>query len=370
MCSASSNIDARLQAILDEAREHFALPGLSFAIKLPGEAQIHHLTSGFTTKHATQALTANSLFQMGSITKSFTAALATKAINEHLLNLHDTVIKFLPQYKQWANITIEELLNQTSGIWDYLHAPAFREELKKQDNWSAKALIDRAYAHPPLFPPGSAWSYSNTNYVLLGVILEKVYKTKIAALMQQLINHAGLTDTFYADEPYSRKLRHNMAHGYRNNLHDVTHLNGSWLQAAGALLATPQALVQWEMYLYTHIMSTEASLTGFKSIPSGATSTDYTTASYRLGIFRMNTPYGIIWFTPGLTSGYSALAAFLPCYTSYFAYAASSAPVPGLHEFLIAKIMPLITANFAPTVANPYCVNMAKAANFSFPNIG
>ncbi|MFI8822486.1 serine hydrolase domain-containing protein [Streptomyces sp. NPDC053431] len=125
-------------------------------------------------------------FRVGSITKTFTATVLLQLQAEGRLDLDDPVEKWLPGVVRGhghdgRKITVRQLLNHTSGIYSYTEDPAFQEKVfgpgflqHRYDTWTPKQLVAVAMAHEPDFAPGTAWNYSNTNFVLAGMVVERV----------------------------------------------------------------------------------------------------------------------------------------------------------------------------------------------------
>jgi len=109
----------------------------------------------------------STIFQIASITKQFTASIILKLVELKKLSLTDNLCKFYPGYPKGENITIQNLLNHTSGIIDWTRSINFSPK-------NEKSLIDFLMTKPLDFPPGTSWSYSNSNYSLLGYIIQKV----------------------------------------------------------------------------------------------------------------------------------------------------------------------------------------------------
>ncbi len=105
---------------------------------------------------------------------------------ESKLSLDDPVSKYVPGVPNGDNITIAELLEMRSGLYNYTNAPEFSASLDRDHTkvWSPAELLAIAFAHPPNFPPGTAYEYNNTNYALLGLIIEKVDGRPLAHAMQ------------------------------------------------------------------------------------------------------------------------------------------------------------------------------------------
>ncbi|WP_395360619.1 serine hydrolase domain-containing protein [Streptomyces sp. YH02] len=128
----------------------------------------------------------NDRYRVGSITKTFVATVLLQLQAEGRLDLDDPVEKWLPGVVRGnghdgREITVRQLLNHTSGIYSVTSDPGFQEKVfgpafleHRYDRWTPKQLVDIAMTHAPDFAPGTGWNYSNTNYVLAGMVIEKV----------------------------------------------------------------------------------------------------------------------------------------------------------------------------------------------------
>ncbi len=150
-----------------------------------------------------------------SNTKTMMATLVLQLVAEHRLALTDSVEKWLPgQVRNGQAITLRMLLNHTSGLFDYTDDPALAPALTGRDPhvWTSAEILRLVSGHPALFEPGSEWSYSNTNYIAIGAVLEKATGKSLATLVRDRISAPlGLRHTFYATGSAWRE-RH--AHGY------------------------------------------------------------------------------------------------------------------------------------------------------------
>lgn len=187
-----------LQHTLSEWQKNAGVPGVQMTVMIPGRP-VMNFHSG-TLKRFSQGYHRNvrngSLFEVGSITKSFTAVAILKLeaqgklnINETLEEIHRQYASF-PNYKKWKNVTIRQLLNMTSGIEGFF-TDAFQAEIEAhaQKHWTLRQLINPVYQSAPnsfkdcvkgntwCFYPGTGWYYSNTNYLLLGQIIQAVTGT-------------------------------------------------------------------------------------------------------------------------------------------------------------------------------------------------
>ncbi|KTD31871.1 MULTISPECIES: serine hydrolase [Legionella] len=363
------------QSILQTKKE-FNINAISLAIKLPNEDQPIVIHAGTTEMGNRKRITNSNLFQVASITKTFTAALVAKAIIENHIKKSDTIGKFFPQYKKWARVTIEQLINQTSGIPDYDQTKGWWKKLVSNPHkeWSAKSLINIAYSMPENFKPGSNWAYSNTNYVLLGMIVSKEAGHSLNILMKNLINENGLKNSYFLSGNPPKSIMNKMAHGYYA-IYDQTQINTSWLQGAGGIVSNVEDLTKWMFQLFNRNDLNGfpiTKLTQFVSTDNGENSHTVTQTAYSFGLFRMNTPEGLIFFVPGLAPGYTSMVVYAPCLDVYFAYLASRGTMQGFHKKMLMSVMKLVKQNLAHEIgyAPKYCAGLKPSSRFAFPKIG
>jgi D-alanyl-D-alanine carboxypeptidase len=183
----------------------------------------------------------NGRVRIGSNTKAFVAVVVLQLVAERKVELEAPVERYLPGLLPDRAVTVRQLLQHTSGLpeyTDYLNGEF--DELRHR-YYEPRELLDVALAHPALFAPGARWSYSNTNYVVAGLLVQRVTGRPIAEqLTDRVIRRAGLRDTYFpaiGDETI--KGRH--PHGYEGAV-DVTEFDPSWAWAAGQLIATPRDL--------------------------------------------------------------------------------------------------------------------------------
>jgi D-alanyl-D-alanine carboxypeptidase len=163
-----------LQAATDRARLAFGLDALAIGVSIDG-------SSGWTgasglARDGVTRLDGSSPFAIASITKTFTATLVLQLVDEGRLSLHDKVAELLPDVPVPADVTVEQLLRHTSGIADLLNPLRDRLNASIEQRWQPAEVVAAVAAavSQPWFAPGTAWAYSNTNYVLLGMIIERV----------------------------------------------------------------------------------------------------------------------------------------------------------------------------------------------------
>jgi D-alanyl-D-alanine carboxypeptidase len=231
-----------LNNVIRNAKTKYNFTAMELSISLLNRNQSSlNIYYGNTSKSSGQPINADSIFQVGSITKTFTAGAILNLIKERKIKLTDTVDKFLPQYNSWSNITIGQLINQTSGIYDYSNSSLWwiRLYLFSFLNWNSTELLAIADGKS-YFEPSKGWHYSNTNYVILGLIIEKITQQKLADYFTHNFlqtHYMTLNHTHYILDNPSSNIKSNLAHGYSNNGIDMTNINTSWLQSAGAMIS-------------------------------------------------------------------------------------------------------------------------------------
>jgi D-alanyl-D-alanine carboxypeptidase len=178
-------------------------------------------------------------FRIGSVTKSLVATLVLQLAARGTLRLDDSVERWLPgRVPNGGAITLRRLLNHTSGLFDYSADPRLNEAMNTRSVlWRPLDLVAVATSHPPLFAPGASWSYSNTNYVLLGLVVQAATKSSAEAqLGRRLLRPLRLRDTSL---PRTPRLRAPFARGYVLPARtDVTGVGTRWAWTAGGAVST------------------------------------------------------------------------------------------------------------------------------------
>ena len=262
---------ASLQAMVETTAKELMIPGAVVLLRTPqGE---------FTVSYGTTLLGANSPpltdthFRMASNTKTMTAAVIVLLAQENKLSLDDPVSKYVPDVPDGDKITITELLNMRSGLYTYDDDPDFWTVLERDPTkvWSPAEVLAVAFKHPPYFPPGTDFHYSNTNYALLGLIAEKIEGKPLASCFQdRLFGPLGLKDTLLpastsntlpdpyshgylyggcsfrllTDKPYPPDIQAAAKAGTLKP-DDCTSQNSSCATAAGGVISTANDLATW-----------------------------------------------------------------------------------------------------------------------------
>ncbi len=189
-------------------------------------------------------------FRLGSVTKQFTTMVIMQLHENGELSIQDPITEFLPDYPQDDEITIHHLMSHTAGIPNFTSFPDYRETMMNPA--TLEEIIERFKDKPLEFEPGSKQSYSNSGYILLGYIIEKVTGKPYADVVRERIfDIAGMDNSGYDD---SRQIIKNRASGYEVNgseVRNASHIDMSIPHAAGALYSTVEDLYKWDRVLYT-----------------------------------------------------------------------------------------------------------------------
>lgn len=242
---------AGLQSQLDGVVATYGVGGLA---EVRDDRALWRSTSGVAVQGTNQAVPVSSGFRIGSITKTFVATVVLQLAAEGRLRLDDSIEKWLPGVvPNGRQITLRQLLNHTSGLYDYLYTlpmpPSQEFFANRWRTWTATEQIQNALVHPPTFePPGSKYAYSNTGYLLLGQVIEKVTGRSYGReIERRVIRPLGLHDTVVPGTAPGIAGPH--LHGYvptersaEPNLIDYTEMNPSIMGAGGEMISTTRDL--------------------------------------------------------------------------------------------------------------------------------
>ncbi len=157
-----------------------------------------------TTAPGGSPVTAHTHFMIGSITKTFTTTAVLRLVDQGNVRLSDPLSKYVPGVPNSQAITISQVMNHTSGIPDFADNPSFQQEEKANPNmvWTPQQLVSIAAPLPAYFPPGGGWKYSNTNYVLLGLVLQAATGQPAAQVIaSQVLTPLGCTTPAWRPAP-------------------------------------------------------------------------------------------------------------------------------------------------------------------------
>lgn len=300
--------------------------------------EIIDIADGFTDSTGKTPISSDKLFGVGSITKTFVSAALLQLQEEKKLSLDSPLDQYVGEYPRWGKITIRQLLNMTSGIANYTELRAYSDLIDQdaRDIFSPHKMLSAAYAEADYFTPGENWRYSNTNYLLLGLILKKVTgQTFNETLEERFIKPLKLANTFYSDSYYSEPILNKMTHGYYRN-QDVTNFNASLPGTAGSMVMNSHDILTWATALLTpNVVLSEISLKELKTtvlMPEDPVIIPGT--RFGLGIYSFETAaYGTVWYYTGVINGYTSSFLYIPSRGRMIAVQASSWPDP--HEEIL-----------------------------------
>jgi D-alanyl-D-alanine carboxypeptidase len=256
-------VRARLTVELERLRKRFGIPGVSVTI-IFRDGTSWTGTSGRADVAGRVPVDSDTGFAVGSVSKTYTSALILALATDGRINLDVSARTYLPDARISKRITIRQLLNHTSGLDDYFLHPPIDKALQSEPAvaWDVGRALK--YVGKPYFPPGRGWHYSNTNYLYLGLIAERVTGTSLAkAIRTRFLDPHGLDATWYQAV---EKARATTAHGYRfanakpsSRPIDVSDGTGimpftsvvTAAAGAGAIAATSADAARWARLLYT-----------------------------------------------------------------------------------------------------------------------
>ncbi|MER0241667.1 serine hydrolase domain-containing protein [Streptomyces sp. HSW2009] len=280
--------------------------------------------SGVADLHTGAPRQADERYRVGSITKTFIATVVLQLEGEGRLDLDDTVDHWLPGVvsgngHDGTRIKLRQLLNHTSGIYSYTDDPEFmRLEFStdflqhRYDTWTPERIAALAMSHPPYFDPGAGWHYSDTNYVLAGMIIERVTGRPYAREVERRILrplHLDATTlpgtSATMPQPSARaysqltgKLGGQGAPG--SPVYDVTSFNPSPADAAGEAISTAGDLNKFYRALLSGRLLKPEQLTEMTTTVSISPGSPY---SYGLGLMKQQTSCGALWGHSGSIQG-------------------------------------------------------------------
>jgi CubicO group peptidase (beta-lactamase class C family) len=226
------------------ARQH--IPGLSLAV-LSGDRVLLARGYGYANVELHVPASDSTIYQSGSMGKQFTAALVEMLVDNHLLRLDEPIVRWFPEGAAvWRGITVRHLLTHTSGIAEYTDST-----FDYRRDYTEDQLVQFAASRPLDFRPGERWSYSNTGYVLLGVLIHRITGRFYGDLLRDSVfRPLGMNDSRVISEA---DIVPNRAAGYR--LENGALKNQEWVApqlnttADGALYFTIRDLIHWAVAL-------------------------------------------------------------------------------------------------------------------------
>jgi D-alanyl-D-alanine carboxypeptidase len=252
----SSDVQTQLQAALDDARAEFGFPGVQAGVWTEDGAWIG--VSGKAGPDADQAPQREDHTRIGSITKTFTVTAILQLVEQGKVALDDTIDKYVAGMPNGSTATLANLGEMTSGIPSYTESTAFTDKYFADTSavWEPQQLVDVVKGEKPMFKPGAQMYYSNTNLVLLGMVIENVTGKSLSEVMTDgIFTPLGLDQTAYpgtSADMASPFLSGVTGQGDPDGeVKNATHWNPSWASAAGEMISTLDNLHTWAVALGT-----------------------------------------------------------------------------------------------------------------------
>lgn len=299
----------KLDAAITEVMKQTGMPGLNIGLWMPGRG-VYEKSFGIADRQTGTPMKSDLHSRIGSVTKTFTVTGLLQLVDQGEVGLDDPVSRYVSGVPGGDSITLRQLADMRSGLFDYTTDKKWLDGLRADPHrtYTPRQLVDVAFGHPPNFKPGAKWEYSNTNTVLLGMLVEKVSGQSLADYLREHVfaplklNATSLPGDSAMPDPH--------AHGYtdftpKGTVADATNWNPSWAWAAGAVISDLDDLHAWAPALADgRLLTPKTQAERLRTLPIGAVPG----ASYGLGILDFNGWLG----HNGELPGYETIAAQLP----------------------------------------------------------
>jgi D-alanyl-D-alanine carboxypeptidase len=310
---------ATLDKTIKSVRSQGAFPGIAVSVVFP-DGSMWTGASGSAVLSSHKPVTADTLFSVGSISKTFVAALALRLAERGTIGLDDPLSRYVPTYPNASHITLRQLLDHQSGIRDVFTSPGMADAILSAPSriWTVDQVLARI--GKPYFAPGRSYRYSNTNYILLGVAIEKATGQTIASLVRsEFLDPLGLKNTWF--QPQEKVASTAFAHGYMgpsSKPRDISagqkmlpfNSEATVAGSAGGFVSTAPDLARWAAALYGGGVLDEAALASM--IDVSATLPYKPTYPYGFGFERTAIAGRVAWGHRGHLDGFWSAMWYLP----------------------------------------------------------
>ncbi|MEU8708207.1 serine hydrolase domain-containing protein [Streptomyces sp. NPDC048565] len=309
--------DAVSKGAQDLVRED-GFPGALAAVE-DSRGRVRDYTAGTGDLETGAAVPVNGQVRAGSNTKSFTSAVVLQLVGEGKVDLDEPIETYLPGLVHGdgidgARITVRNLLQHTSGLPDYVQSLPPNPFEIRDTYYNPREMLDLALSEKALFEPGTKWQYSNTNYILAGLLVEKVTGRPFGEeITNRIIRPLGLKDTYWPNAG-ERGIRGAHPKGYASTtpggpLEDITRLDPSQASSAGQLVTTPRDLNRFFSALLGGEVLDAAELKQMKTTVPAAEGSTTPNTEYGLGLFRTPLTCGAeLWGHGGSIHGYETFS--------------------------------------------------------------
>jgi Beta-lactamase class C and other penicillin binding proteins len=348
---------AQLDSIIRKAVVEKHIVGLSVGVMQNGKVV---LAKGYGVRDlaSKDPVTPQTMFAVGSVTKQFTCSALMMLAEQKRLSLSDPVSNWFPTLTRAKDITLIDLGGHLSGYHDFYPLDFVDREMQKPA--SADEIITEYATRPLDFAPRSRYSYSNTGFLILGRVIEKVSGQPFGTFIaQRIFTPLKLTRTVF--EPASPTSAANMARGYTSfGLADPIPADPEargWAWSAGAIWSTPTDLLTWDTSLLDHTLISPAS---FAVLSTAQRLSDGRSSGYGCGEGVNDRGAAVVLSHGGAVSGFVAQNTVIPATRSAVVLLSNTdfSPIGALNQELVAKVMP--RGADVPTVAGLSALDAAK----------
>ncbi|MEU2156335.1 serine hydrolase domain-containing protein [Streptomyces sp. NPDC019396] len=298
----------QLDKAIDQVVRRTGVPGAIVGVWLPGKGE-YVRAFGVADKSSGKAMSDDLRMRIGSETKTFTVTALLRLVDEGKLGLDDPVSDYVDGVPNGEHITLRQLAEMRSGLFSYTNDPEFDKAFMSDPDrvFTPQQLLDYAFQHPAGFQPGQKFQYSNTNTILLGLVIEKASGQSLREYLDRsVLGPAGLDNTLF---PEGAEFPEPHAQGYTNQTPDGKEANAtdwdpSWAWAAGAMISDLPDLRDWARIVATGTLLKPATQAQrLRTLPTGFPGT-----GYGLGIFENHGWLG----HNGSLPGYQSVTVYLP----------------------------------------------------------
>ncbi|MET9725287.1 serine hydrolase domain-containing protein [Streptomyces zaomyceticus] len=301
-------LTARLDRTIEEVRKQAGIPGVVVGLWMPGKGEYVRAT-GVADTVTGRPMRTDGYVRIGSETKTFTVTALLKLVDDGRIGLDDPISRYVRGVPKGDRITLRQLAEMRSGLFPYTSDEDFVHDLLSdpQRSFTPREVLAYGFKHKNTFEPGAQFEYSNTNLVLLGLVVEKVTGQRLQDFVRnRVLRPAHLRHTLFPEgaefpEPHPRGYTDQTLDGA---VADATDWNPSWAWAAGAMISDLHDLRRWARVVATgELLSPETQAQRLRTLPTGHPGT-----SYGLGIFETNGWIG----HNGSIPGYETVTVYLP----------------------------------------------------------
>ncbi|MEU0968937.1 serine hydrolase domain-containing protein [Streptomyces sp. NPDC005917] len=308
--AVARQLDMAVQKVMREAK----VPGVTVGVWTPGRPD-YVRSFGVANKATGQKMSSDLYMRIGSETKMFTVTAVLQLVDQGRVSLDDPIGKYIGGVPNGNRITLRNLAGMRSGLFNYSEDEDFFKALTSdpQRPFTPQELLDYSFKHPVMFQPGQKFYYTNTNLILLGLLVEKESGQRLGDyLRQHVLGPAGLSHTAF---PTGNEFPTPHAQGYTDQtatgrVEDTADWDPSWAWAAGAMISDLDDLHRWARTAATGVFPDGRIMVGPATQKQRLTTppTDIPGAGYGLGIFDVQGWIG----HNGSLPGYEALTVYLP----------------------------------------------------------